>query len=80
MYLTNSTDLDGILTFGIDPLIELMNIFEDEIQEDLEPRSREAILWTELKAKAFSIREAAKKINKANLTRKRLDKNNPGKE
>lgn len=44
MYLHNATGLDEIITFGIDPLLVLMEIFEDEFMDCDDPDSKEFIL------------------------------------
>lgn len=63
MYLNNADTLDEIITYGMNPLVELMNIFEDEILNDMYPDSREYILWIEIKAKALRMRAVSKWIN-----------------
>jgi hypothetical protein len=79
MYLHNAADLDGVITFGINPLIEFLDIFEEEFMDGDNPDSKESIFWNEIKGKAFMIRETAKRIEKADLARSRLEKDNPGK-
>lgn len=71
MYLQTATSLDQIVSFGMDPLIELMYFFEDEIQDTLPPGSREAILWTSIKGQALRVKEAAERINETNSARLR---------
>lgn len=79
MYLNDAANLDEIITYGLNPLVELMNIFEDEIEllDDMDPDSRESILWIEIKAKAFLMREVAKKINHNQMTLMKKNKDNP---
>jgi hypothetical protein len=79
MYLHNAADLDGVITFGINPLIEFLDIFEEEFMDGDNPDSKESIFWNEINGKAFMIRETAKRIEKADLARSRLEKDNPGK-
>ncbi|MBU0972136.1 MAG: hypothetical protein KKC20_15895 [Proteobacteria bacterium] len=70
MYLNTADCIEEITAFGITPLIEFMDIFEDEIQEDLDPGSRKSILWYEMKGKALMIRERAGKISRARVNKK----------
>ena len=70
MYLNTADCIEEITAFGITPLIELMNVFEDEIQENLDTGSRETILWYEIKGKALMIRERAEKINWVHVNKK----------
>ena len=79
MYLNNAADLDGVITFGINPLIEFLDIFEEEFMDGDNPDSKESIFWNEIRGKAFMIREAAKRINKADPARRKLGKDNPEK-
>ena len=79
MYLKNATDISGVITFGLNPLIEFLDIFEEEFMDGVNPDSKESIFWTEVKGKAFMIRETAKRIEKADSARRRLKKDNPGK-
>ncbi|MBU0973707.1 MAG: hypothetical protein KKC20_23915, partial [Proteobacteria bacterium] len=67
----NTADcIEEITAFGITPLIEFMDIFEDDIQEDLKAGSRESILWNEIKGKALMIRERAEKISRVRMNKK----------
>ena len=70
MYLNNAADLEGVITFGINPLIEFLDIFEEEFMDGDNLDSKELIFWNEIKGKAFMIREAAKRINKADSVRR----------
>ncbi len=79
MYLHNAADLEGVITFGINPLIEFLDIFEEEFMDRDNPDSRESIFWNEIKGKAFMIRETAKRINTADLIQRKLGKDNPEK-
>lgn len=79
MYLNNAADLDGVITFGINPLIEFLDIFEEEFMDSDNQDSKESIWWAEIKGKAFMIRETAKRIQKADSARRRLGKDNPEK-
>lgn len=79
MYLHNAADIDDILTYGINPLIEYLDIFGEECMDHAALDSKGLIFWTEIRGKALSIREAAKKVHKADLAMRRLGKDNPGK-
>ena len=71
MYLHNATGLDEIISFGIDPLVVLMEIFEDEFMDFDDPASKEAILWNEIKGKALLTQESIKEIHAAKKLKKR---------
>ena len=75
MYLSNATGLDEIITYGLKPLIELMNILEDEILDDMEPGSKEYILWLEMKGKALKTREVAERIYQADVAKRKHTRN-----
>ncbi len=72
MYLQTATTLDEITTFGIDPMIELMNVFEDEITEDLSPGSRESILWNLLKGQALRVQEVSRRVEEIGMKRAKV--------
>jgi len=64
MYLHDTQDLDGVITHGLNPLIQLLHIFEDDFLDVEDPNSMESILWYEIKGKALRIKEKARKIQK----------------
>ena len=64
MYLNDSQDLDGVITHGMNPLVELLYIFEDEFLDVEDLNSTESILWHEIKGKVLMIREKARIIQK----------------
>ena len=74
MFLQNATHYTEVITYGIDPMIELMRILEEDIGQDLVPGSREAILWTEIRGKALQVRES---IERVCSTRQRLNRHKP---
>jgi hypothetical protein len=69
MYLNTATGLEDIVTYGMNPIVELMNILEDEIVDDMDPDSREYLLWIMLKGTVLQTREVAKRIHQADVTR-----------
>ena len=71
MYLHNATGIDEIISFGIDLLVVLMEIFEDEFMDFDDPNSSEAILWNEIKGKALLTQEKIRKIHAAKRLKKR---------
>jgi hypothetical protein len=64
MYLNDAQDLDGVIIHGINPLVELLHIFEDEFLDVEDLNSTESILWHEIKGKALRIKEKARIIQK----------------
>jgi len=73
MYLQVADSLEDIIVYGMNPVIEFMNILEDEILDDMNPDSREHILWLEMKGKALRVREASIRIYQADMARSRQE-------
>ena len=76
MYLNNADNLEELTIYGIDPTLALMDLFEDEIHEILNPGSLEFIFWTEIKGKTLMMRERARDIIQVRIDKKnsRADK------
>ena len=74
MYLSNATSFDEIVTYGVDPLIMLLDLLEDDLLDGMATGSREYLLWTEIKGKALQIREVSERIIKAEMTRRKQAK------
>jgi hypothetical protein len=63
MYLQNADSYSNVIAYGVTPMIELMRIFEEEMQEEFsDPKSRGAILWTEIRGKALAIEAAMERL------------------
>lgn len=64
MYLQNATGLDEVICFGINPLVVLLEYFEDEhLDLDEDQESKNAICWNLIKDVALSTQQAIKKIH-----------------
>ena len=74
MYLSNATSFDEIVTYGVDPLIMLLDLLEDDLLDGMATGSREYLLWTEIKGKALMIREVSERIYEAEMTRRKQAK------
>ncbi len=62
MYLETAKSFEEIITYGIDPLLVLMDVFEDEFIDCKESDSRKRILWTELRSKVLTMQNVARKV------------------
>jgi hypothetical protein len=71
MYLSNATSFDEIVTYGVDPLIMLLDLLEDDLLDGMATGSREYLLWTEIKGKALMIREVSERISKEDAGRRK---------
>lgn len=73
MYLQNATGLDEIICFGLNPLVALLEHFEDEYLDlDKDPENKTNICWNLIKDVALSTQQASKQIHEHRMARKRL--------
>lgn len=64
MYLQNATGIDEVISFGINPLVALLEQFENEhldLNDDSE--SKDAICWNLIKDLALSTQQSIKRIH-----------------
>ncbi len=66
MYLNLSTNLEEVVSYGLNPFIEFLYLFEEkhlDLHPD-DPNSQETILWVEIMGKALQLRDVSKRIAK----------------
>lgn len=71
MYLHNATGLDEVISFGINPLIALLDHYEDEFLDLDDPESKSAIFWNEIKGKTLLVQEKINDIHQRGKKQKR---------
>jgi len=73
MFLQSAVDLEDIIIYGMNPVVELLNRFEDEVLDDMEPDSQAFIIWIMLTGTMLRMREESKRIYQADVARRRKD-------
>lgn len=67
MYLRNATGLDEIINFGINPLVALLEHFEDEYLDIDDPKGKAAVYWNLIKGIALSTQHISKQIHERQM-------------
>jgi|GEM_PF-6064218 hypothetical protein len=67
MYLRNATGLNEIINFGINPLVALLEHFEDYYLDLNDPESNISIHWNLIKGTALSTQDSAKQIRQQRI-------------
>lgn len=71
MYLQNATGFDEVINFGINPLVALLEHFEDEHLDFDDPECRAAIYWNLIKGIALSTQHISKQIHNKQMKNRR---------
>lgn len=72
MYLQKATGLDEVVCFGINPLIALLEHFEDEFLDlNSSPDSKDNICWNLIKDVSLSTQEALNRLNQTMVNKKK---------